>query len=65
MSPPRSAEPKTGGFANIGPVVAKRLTDVRIFVSLDHRVRKEYSIAGIAKGMNRFEDISVVQNANY
>jgi len=46
-------------------VVVKRLTDVRIFVSLDHRVRKEYSIAGIAKRMNRFEDISVVQNANY
>lgn len=38
---------------------------VRIFISPDHYVRKEYSIVGIAKGMNSFEDISVVQNANY
>lgn len=44
------------------PVIA---WTVRIFVSLDHHVRKEYSIVGIAKGMNSFEDISVVQNANY
>jgi hypothetical protein len=36
-----------------------------IFVNLNHHVRKEYSIGGIAKGMNGFEDISVVQNANY
>jgi hypothetical protein len=34
------------------------------FRYLDNRVRKEYSIVGIAKGINSFEHISVVQNAN-